>query len=241
MFNNKFSFPLTHLLLLGGCLLFLIACGASAEPPIEATPTPAQFVPISSPTATPLPPVEVPTSPTVLAVATEAASIASILKETLNKTATAMASESQEVTPTPAEEVEMQTYVDRELSLAFDVPFNWKVDGTPGAFGEVHAPSETAEGQAILHYSVLKPESNTLELAVEEIKSGAFGPYLTTTEPTFLGPFEGLLVTLAPNEIEGGPSQLWLMMAPPGQAVVFTPKSDPALAEPILATLRGIR
>lgn len=224
----------------------VIASEATATPTVEQA-APTETVAVATwnplPTSTPEPPATVPpatvapaTPTTVISsaevtatpdIAGEASDAASILNQIANPNTVD--------TATPAQET--LSYVDRELAIAFEVPADWTIDSQPGAAGGVYAPEE----QASLRFSVLSQESKTLELALEEVRQGAFGRYITEVEPVKLGQFDGLRINLAPNDVEGGASVTWVMMTPVGKAIGFIPQGDLTLIESILSTIRGIR
>jgi hypothetical protein len=202
-------------------------------PDTAATVAPATVAPatVAPATVAPATSTAVISSPEVTAtpdIAGEASDMADILNQIANP--------NNDETATP-EGQQTQSYVDRVLAIAFDVPANWTMEGEPGAYGSVYAPEE----QASLNFSVISEESNTLELALEEVKGGAFGPHISEAESVKLGQFDGLRLNLSPNEVEGGPSVIWLMMTPVRRAIRFIPQGDLTLIEPILNTVRGIR
>ena len=90
----------------------------------------------------------------------------------------------------------------------------------------------------MLMLSVLSPDSNTLESALEEVTRGARGASIKDVQSEQLGEFKALRLELAVGEEE--PPVVWLVVAPSGRAVGFIPDGDLALVEAVLNTLRSV-
>lgn len=140
--------------------------------------------------------------------------------------------------PTP---VVLQSYQDETLGITWDVPQDWAVAISPGVAGQIHAPSARPDQQAILTFAALSEASTTLDAAVAEVRQGAFGPFIAEVQPFPLGEFEGVRMTLNSNDVEGGPTLVWLMVAPTGRGVLFVPQSDLTRAQSVLDTLRPLQ
>lgn len=129
-------------------------------------------------------------------------------------------------------------FSDPVLGIAFDIPATWQVDGHPGAEAQFTVKDETGITQGVLTLAVLSDESTTLDLALDEARRGAWGPFIRDVQPTTLGEFPALRVEMTP---EGDrPPVVWLIVSPSGRAVGFIPRGDPALVEAALVTLRAI-
>lgn len=128
------------------------------------------------------------------------------------------------------------TYTDHVLGLAFDVPAGWQVEGNQGAEGHVFALAGADAGPPVLTFSVVT--EGDLETALAEIERGGWGPFIQDVRSERLGGFEALRLELAPGEDR--PPVVWLLVAPSGQAVGFIPRSEIALAESLLASLRPV-
>lgn len=128
-------------------------------------------------------------------------------------------------------------FSDPVLGIAFDIPSTWRVDSHPGAGAQFTLQTDGVT-QGILTLSVLSEESTTLERALDEVRRGAWGPFIRTVQSTTLGEFPALRVEMMP---EGDrPSVVWLIVSPSGRAVSLIPRADPALVEAVLATLRAV-
>ncbi|MCX7682240.1 MAG: hypothetical protein N2508_09820 [Anaerolineae bacterium] len=128
-------------------------------------------------------------------------------------------------------------FSDPVLGLAFDIPTTWQVDSRPGAEAQFTVQAEGV-ARGVLTLSVLSAESTTLELALGEVRRGAWGPFIRDVQSITLGEFPALRVEMTP---EGDrPSVVWLVVSPSGRAVGFIPRGDPALAEAALITLRAM-
>lgn len=130
-----------------------------------------------------------------------------------------------------------RAYADNVLGIAFDIQADWEVVGFQGAEGHVVALDATGTSQAVLTFSVVGP-FGTLDSTLGEVRRGAWGPFIRNVEPVRLGELEALRLELAPGEDR--PPLVWLVVTPSGLAVGFIPHGDPALAESVLATLRGV-
>lgn len=127
-------------------------------------------------------------------------------------------------------------FSDPVLGITLDIPSTWQVDSHPGAEAQFTLQTDGVT-QGILTLSVLSEESTTLELALDEVRRGAWGPFIRTVRSTTLGEFPALRVEMTP---EGDrPSVVWLIVSPSGRAVGFIPRGDAAIAEAVLATLRA--
>lgn len=140
--------------------------------------------------------------------------------------------------PTP---VVLQSYQDDVLGITWEVPQEWAVASTPGVAAQIHAPSARPDQQAVLTFVALSEATTTLDAAVAEVRQGAFGPFIAEVQPFPLGAFEGVRITLNSNDVEGGPTLVWLMVAPAGRGVLFVPQSDLTRAQSVLDTLRPLQ
>ena len=128
-------------------------------------------------------------------------------------------------------------FTDTVLGIALDTPAGWEVDGHQGAEAHFLVRDETGMPQGVLTFSVLSSEG-TLESALDEVKQGAWGPYIRDVQRVRLGEFQAMRLELEPGE--DWPPVIWLVVPPSGRAVGFTPDNDPALAEAVLSTLRAV-
>jgi hypothetical protein len=140
-------------------------------------------------------------------------------------------------TPTSVLDGGYLSFNDPALGLALDIPLWWDTDTTPGALTRFYQQDHTGARRNILTLSVLRPESNTLESALEEVQQGVWGPHLLEVQPIQLGVFEALRLDLSSRADQ--PPVVWLAVAPSGRAVVFTPGGDPAWIEPMIGVVLG--
>jgi hypothetical protein len=127
------------------------------------------------------------------------------------------------------------TYTDDQLGLAFDMPAGWVIDSAPGAVGHVMAPTED-RFDIVFTYSIIG--EGDLDFALDEVKRGAFGPFVRAVEPVYLGEFDALRLELVPGEER--PPVVWLMATPSGTSIGILSRHDLIQVEPVLATLRAI-
>lgn len=124
------------------------------------------------------------------------------------------------------------------VGIAFDIPVEWEVSGFQGVEAHFKVRDETGACRDVLSLLLLSAESNTLGLALGEVKRGVWGTCIRDVEPVRLGRLEALRLELTP---EGDcPSVAWLVMSPSGRAVGFAPHGDPARVEGVLETLRAM-
>lgn len=131
-------------------------------------------------------------------------------------------------------------FTDPELGLSMRLPPSWQMDASPGAVTHFYEQEPTgareAGREAVMTLSVLATDSSTLELALEEVRTGAWGPYLLDVVMVQLGEFEALRLEMSPGQDR--PQTSWLLVAPSGRAVGITPAVDPSRVEAVLATLQ---
>jgi hypothetical protein len=125
-------------------------------------------------------------------------------------------------------------YTDAVLGISLDVPSSWQVDAMPGAATHFYQ-EQSGAGRTVLTFSVLNPESNTLEAALEEVKNGAWGSYIQGVQREQLGVFEALRLELMPGSDR--PPVIWLMVTPSARAVGFIPGIAPSQIKAVLDTL----
>jgi hypothetical protein len=145
-------------------------------------------------------------------------------------------------TPTSVLDGRHLSYTDPFLGLSLDIPFWWDTHGSPGAVAQFLQQGHTGAQKTVLTVSVLNPESISLESALDEVVSGAWGPYISDVQTVELGAFTALRLELIPGADR--PPLAWLLVAPSGRAVGIKPDVDPALIEPliqvVLDTLRPV-
>lgn len=124
------------------------------------------------------------------------------------------------------------------MGIAFDIPVEWVMSGFLCTEAHFRVRDELGTYRGILSLLVLNPGSNTLGLALDEVRRGAWGARIRNVEPVRLGELEALRMGLTPGE--GDPVVAWLVISPSGRAVGFIPHSDPALVEGVLTTLRTV-
>ncbi|MBI2875971.1 MAG: hypothetical protein HYY20_03745 [Candidatus Tectomicrobia bacterium] len=124
------------------------------------------------------------------------------------------------------------------VGIAFDIPVEWEVISFQSTEVHFRVRDETSVCQDSLRLSILGPESNTLSLALGEVKRGAWGPRIRNVQPVRLGKLEALRLELTPEE--DCPLVIWLVISPSDRVAGFIPYGDPARVEGVLATLRGV-
>ncbi len=132
------------------------------------------------------------------------------------------------------------TFTDAALGIAFDIPAEWMVDSQQDTAAHFTLQDTmTSAIQGMFTFSVLSPESTTLNLALDEVLRGAWGPYVRNVRSVHLGEFEVMRLELMPGEER--PPAVWLSVSPSGRAVGFIPyAAEPALVEAALDTLRTV-
>ena len=127
-------------------------------------------------------------------------------------------------TPTSVLDGGRLSFNDAALGLALDLPLWWETDTTPGAITRFYQQDHTGARRNVLTLSVLNPESNTLESALEEVQQGAWGLYILEVQPIQLGAFGALRLDLSSRTDQ--PPVVWLVVAPSGRAVVLIPGGE---------------
>lgn len=124
------------------------------------------------------------------------------------------------------------------VGIAFDIPLEWEVSGFQGTEAHFGVRDETGARRDVLSLSVLSPGSNTLGLALDEVRRGAWGARIRFTKPVRLGELEALRLELTPGG--DNPPVAWLVMSPSGRALCFILHGDFASVGVVLATLRAV-
>ena len=201
------NLSISSIALLALLLPMLVACGM-LEVGIEPPATPRDEV-------------------TMRATQEEAAGIHVVVAETSTRTVSGLAP-----MPTSVLDGSHLTFNDPALGLALDIPLWWEPQSTPGAVAHFYQQVPGGTRQTVLTISVLKPESNTLELALDELTQGTWGPYIQAVQSTPLGTFEALRLEL--EFAADRPPVIWLVVAPSGRAVSIVPDVDPSWIEPVI-------
>ena len=146
------------------------------------------------------------------------------------------------MTPTGVLDGSHLTFNDPVLGLSLDIPLWWESQTTPGAVARFLQLDHVGARLTVMTISALSPESTSLELGLEEVIQGAWGPYISAVQSVFLGTFDALRLEM----IHGAdrPPVMWLVVAPCGRAIGIIPGGDPAWIEPmievVLETLRPL-
>jgi hypothetical protein len=135
-------------------------------------------------------------------------------------------------TPTSILDGSHLSFSDPALGLSLDIPLWWETRSSPGAVTRFVQMDATGAERSVLTLSTLNPSSTTLELALEEVSQGAWGPHIHDVQSVTLGAFAGLRLELSPGDDR--PPLVWLVVAPCGRAVGIIPQVDPAWIEPVI-------
>lgn len=132
-----------------------------------------------------------------------------------------------------------RTYTDHVWGIAFDIPDEWEAYGSLDAQANLIALDKMGKEQDVLSLVAATRGSSTLDSALNEVKR-ALEPHIRNIQRVHLGEFEAMRLDLTPDPKVYRPSVIWVMVTPSGRAITITPRCNPVLFEPVLATLRAV-